>query len=306
MRVGIIGRTGTLLESANAIMATGHQVAFILTCKSEQYYDTKESDFKSFADKLRVPFYNTLDLDSCIEIIKEQGADIGISINWLTILKDPFLSIFPFGVLNAHAGDLPRYKGNACPNWAILNFENQIGLTIHKMVEELDSGPYLLKHYLGINETTYITDVYNWLNSSIPEMFVEALSLINKTGFIEQDKSTRSLRTYPRKPEDSRINWSKNRREILANIRASSHPFAGAFCFLNESNTRVVIFRASPYEVDFDFLAVPGQVCMSAAGLPVIATRDGLIVIEECYVNGLNSNDSLLLITKSLRNRLIY
>ena len=305
MRVGIIGRTGTLLESANAMLASGHQVAFILTCKSEPYYDTKELDFKAFADKLGVPFFNTLDLDSHKEIIKAQGADVGISINWLTILKDPFLSIFPFGVLNAHAGDLPRYRGNACPNWARLNFEDQIGLTIHKMVEELDSGPYLLKRFLEINETTYITDIYNWLNSSVPEMFVEALALMHKTGFKKQDESTRALRAYPRKPEDSRINWSDSRRVILANIRASSHPFAGAFCFLNDPDTRVAIYRASSYEVDFDFLAIPGQVCMSVNGQPVIATRDGLIVIEECSVSGFNAKDSLLFITKSLRNRLI-
>ena len=305
MRVGIIGRTGLLLESANEILANGHQIAFILTCKSEPYYDIKETDFEAFANKLRVPFFNTLDLDSHKKIIKAQGADVCISINWLTILKAPFLSIFPFGVLNAHAGDLPRYKGNACPNWAILNFEDKIGLTIHKMVEELDSGPYLLKRFLEINETTYITDVYNWLNSSVPEMFVEALALIHKTSFKKQDESIRTLRAYPRKPEDSRINWTDSRRVILANIRASSHPFAGAFCFLNDPDTRVVIYRASLYEVDFDFLAAPGQVCMPANGQPVIATRDGLIVIEECSVSGFNANDSLLYILKSLRNRLI-
>ena len=90
MRVGIIGRTGLLLESANEILAKGHQIAFILTCKSEPYYDIKETDFEAFANKLRVPFFNTLDLDSHKEIIKAQGADVCISINWLTILKDPF------------------------------------------------------------------------------------------------------------------------------------------------------------------------------------------------------------------------
>lgn len=173
------------------------------------------------------------------------------------------------------------------------------------MVEELDSGPYLLKRYLEINDTTYITDVYNWLNSSVPEMFVEALALIHKNGFIEQDKSIRPLRTYPRKPEDSKINWGDTSRVILAIIRASSHPFSGAFCFLNDSATRVVIYKASSYEAHFDLLAIPGQVCMSSNGQPVIATCDGLIAIEECCINGLNTKDSLLLITKSLRNRLI-
>lgn len=305
MRVGIVGRTGTLLETAKAITERGHQIAFILTCKAEPYYDKHEADFKSHADEIRVPFFNTLNLISHAEAIRELKADICVSINWLTILKDPFLSIFPYGVLNAHAGDLPRYKGNACPNWAILNFEDRIGLTIHKMVEELDSGPYLLKRFLEINETTYIADVYKWLETSIPNMFTEALELLPSTGFIEQDKSVKPLRAYPRKPQDSRINWMLNRKPILANIRASSHPFDGAFCFLNDERIRVVIFRASQYEVDFDYLSIPGQVCMSVNGYPIVATGDGLIRIEECQIDGYTSDESLLLIIKSLRNRLI-
>ncbi len=305
MRVGIVGRTGILLETARAIIESGHQIAFILTCKAEPYYDKSELDFKLFADELQVPFFNTLDLVGHAEEIRTLGADVCVSINWLTILKNPFLTLFRHGVLNAHAGDLPRYKGNACPNWAILNFEKQIGLTIHKMVEELDSGPYILKRFLDIDETTYITDVYEWLALSVPKMFVEALELLTLRSFIEQDKSKGTLRTYPRKPQDSRINWALSRKLILANIRASSHPFDGAFCFLNDEDTRVIIFRASQYEVNFEYLAIFGQVCMSVDGCPIVAAGDGLIKIEECQINAYSSSESSLLITKSLRNRLI-
>jgi methionyl-tRNA formyltransferase len=156
MRIGIVGRTGILLDTAKAIISSGHQVVFIQTCKAESCYDKKEDDFKLYAEELKVPFFNTLDLISHAEVIKKLNADVCVSINWLTVLKSPFLSIFPYGILNAHAGDLPRYKGNACPNWAILNFEDRVGLTIHKMSEELDSGPYILKRFLEINESTLI------------------------------------------------------------------------------------------------------------------------------------------------------
>ena len=305
MRVGILGRTGALLETAKSIVSSGHQIVFIATCKAEPFYDKKELDFQSFAEELHVPFFNTIDLISHTDKIKILKADICISINWLTIIENSFLSIFPYGVINAHAGDLPRYKGNACPNWAILNFENKIGLCIHKMTEELDSGPYLLKRFFEVNETTYITDIYKWIESSIPTMFIEALDLIPVQGFIEQDTSVKTLRTYPRKPLDSRINWAESRRTILSNIRASSHPFDGAFCFLNDVNTRVFIYRATQYEVDFDYLAIPGQVCFSANGCPIIATGNGLIAIEECFIEGHDQAESSLLVTKSLRNRLI-
>jgi methionyl-tRNA formyltransferase len=173
------------------------------------------------------------------------------------------------------------------------------------MIEELDSGPYIVKRYLKIDEDTYITEVYEWLRKTIPDAFTEAVGLLDDCAFTNQETGVRILRTFPRKPEDSKIEWSLGTRHILANVRASSRPFTGSFCYLNEMNFRVVIFRASRYEPDFDFNAIPGQVCLLSEGLPVVATGDGMVIIEECSVEGLDAEDSRKLVARSLRNRLL-
>jgi methionyl-tRNA formyltransferase len=305
MRVGIIGRTGILLKSAEALREAGHELVFVITCRAESFYDKNEIDFQDYASRLNIPFFDTLHLENIIEEITALKAEVCISINWLRIIEEQFLSIFPFGVLNAHAGDLPRYKGNAAANWAILNFEKTVALTIHKMEKELDSGPYILKEFMTIDNHTYIGDIYQWLSEIIPIKFVDAIKLITQKSFIEQNKKIRSLRTYPRKPEDSRINWSWNRKTILSIIRASSHPFNGTFCYLNNMASRVVIYRASEYTSDFDYLAIPGQVCFQVDGNPIVATQDGLIVIEEYKVYNSGIEVTKESITKSMRNRLI-
>ena len=305
MRIGVIGRTGVLLKSAEALREAGHELVFVATCKAESFYDKNEIDFQNYASRLNIPFFNTLDLESKMVSISALKADICISINWLKIIDKNFLSIFPLGILNAHVGDLPRYKGNAAANWAILNFEQQVALTIHKMVEELDSGPYLLKEYLKIDDKTYIGDIYAWLESSIPKMFINAMDLIKTNGLIDQDQSIKTLRTYPRIPTDSKINWSCEVDFILALIRASSHPFDGAFCFVNDTDLKVKIFRASKFNADFDFSAVPGQLCFQINGNPVIAAQDGLIEIEEWKVFDSDNEIMKESITKSMRNRLI-
>jgi len=304
MRVGIIGRTGMLLETARQILARGHEIAFVMTCRAEAYYDVDESHFRQLAAEVECPFYEGVNPNEHVDDIKRLGAQVCVSINWLTLLKDRFLTAFPFGVLNAHAGDLPRYKGNACANWAILNFEASIGLTVHRMTEELDSGPYVLKRYFPVTDDTYITDVYTWLGTAVPEMFVEAVDLLPEADFIEQDSAVRTMRTYPRKPEDSRIDWTRSRRDIIANVRASSRPFDGAFCFLNGTDTRVTVFRAAPFDIDFDYMAVPGQVCFSERGCPVVATQDGMMIIQECLIADLSPEDSRKRVIRSLRNRL--
>jgi methionyl-tRNA formyltransferase len=304
MRVGVIGRTGMLLDSAEAVREAGHEIVFVITCKSESFYEKNEFDFSEYANGLKVPFFNSIDLKHIGNEISALRADICISINWLNLIPENFLNIFPLGILNAHAGDLPRYKGNAVANWAILNFEKRIALTIHKMVEKVDSGPYLLKEFLDINEETYISDVYEWLALTIPKKFVEALDVIKTNGLIDQDQSIKTLRTYPRIPSDSKINWACDVEFILAMIRASSHPFDGAFCFVNDTDLKLKIFRASKFHVDFDFSAIPGQICFKFGDLPVVAARNGLIAIEECSISNMNTVDTMKFITNSLRNRL--
>ena len=72
-------------------------------------------------------------------------------------IPNKIINYFNYGILNAHGGDLPRYRGNACQAWAILNGENKIGLCIHKMVGgELDSGDIISRDYLDIGENTKI------------------------------------------------------------------------------------------------------------------------------------------------------
>jgi len=275
----------------------------VYTCRSEEFYKAKEEDFGAFAREMGVPFYCDTRISQRAAELRNLDADIAISVNWLTILSEDVLSIFRFGVLNAHAGDLPRYRGNACPNWAILNFENQIGLTVHRMTGDLDSGPVAAKAHFPIGESTYIGDVYEWMDGAIPQLFGDALERILTHGMVDQDGNIVPLRTFPRRPEDARIHWASRTRDILALIRASSHPFAGAYAFL-EAREMVRIFRARPYVPGYRFMAVPGQVCLRNGENPVIATVDGMIEIEDCMMEGSEDASAKVRICSSLRNRL--
>ena len=248
--------------------------------------------------------FNDNNIVSKIDLLKTYGAEVCVSINWLTLLNDSLLNSFKFGILNAHAGDLPRYKGNACPNWAILNFEKKIGLTIHKMTKELDSGPYLKKYFLDIDEFTYIGEIYNWLEIEIPNAFLNSINNISD-GFINQSGAIKTLRTFPRKPEDSKINWNDSARNITALVRASSKPFTGAFCYLNNISNKLIIYKASVFLADFDWNAIPGQICIKINDSPIVATGDGLIKIEECVFEEEKDVPAKEIILKSLRNRLI-
>lgn len=311
MRFAIIGRTAPLLEAARSMLARGHEIAIVWTSKAESFYGTDESMFRDLADTHEAEFICRTNINSpeSVERLKNAGCHLALSANWQTILSSDVIAAFPLGMLNAHAGDLPRYRGNACPNWALLEGETNITLCIHLMSPALDAGPVVKRTRLPVDDSTYIGDIYDWLWHRIPlDMVESAEGLWN--GSLEPEPQSQDeeqmLRCYPRRPEDSRIKWSEPVERIHRLIRASSHPFDGAYSSL-EGERRVTVWRASRFQkYTGHFLAVPGQVCLVDDGMPVIACGSGMLRLEEISVDGAaDSASGLETIYKSLRNRLI-
>ncbi len=303
MRIGAIGRSQLLLKSFAPLIERGHALSFIQTTRAEEYYGAGVEDFAACARTLGVPFFVGGNLRENIAPFAGD-TDVAISVNWPLLLGREIRDAFRHGILNAHAGDLPRYRGNACPSWAILNFEPSVSVTIHQMTDELDSGPWLVKSHRPIDEETYVGDICAWLDAAIPTLFADAIDQIDRGGFIAEDTSIRPFRTFPRRADDGRILWSASTRSVLALIRASSRPLAGAFSDL-EGSERVTIFRARSFDPGFDFAAVPGQICLRHGGNPVVATGDGMIEIEDCRTAAAEGAAARALVARSLRARFL-
>lgn len=287
MRVAILGRTHWLLASAELIAGQGHAIALVATARAAPEYRASEAQFAAFAQAHNAPFFDAPDINGAdfITALRAAEADIAISVNWPTLVRREACESITLGILNAHAGDLPRYRGNACPNWAILNDESHVGLCIHAMdPDALDAGPIYARRKLGLNPDIYIADVYAWLDQTIPPLFAEALANAGRRDFVPEDQAfagTRPLRTHPRRPDDGRIDWLCDAAAVTRLIRASSRPFAGAFTHL-EGKDRVVIWRARVASLDHDVSAVPGQVLgRSSNGNPLVACGAGAIEIEQ-------------------------
>jgi len=307
MRVGIIGRTKALIDSAKLLEHAGHEIAFIYTCKDEEYYKFSTQDFFNYASAKNIPYYNDLRINQNSAQLINHRAEVCISVNWMTILGQVLINAFPYGILNAHGGDLPRYRGNACINWAIINHESTACMSVHQMSAELDAGPIYAKRYFALTKDTYAKDFYDWGDNVIPEMFLEAITLIeNGQSPTPQDEAVRPYRCFPRKPQDSRINWDCDLIDIHALVRASSHPLPGAFCF-TEDGSKLRIYKSLLVPADFDFCAIPGQVCLLKDGIPLIAgTNNNLLLgLLDVSLDALNHSESVKEITSSLRNRLI-
>lgn len=310
VRIAVIGRTEMLLESARRLAGAGYAIALVGTWRASENYEAGVEQFEEFARDWDADFICSAALEKpdLLARIKAAEAQIAISMNWPTLLPKPVREMFPLGIFNAHPGDLPRYRGNACPNWAILNGESHVGVCIHLMSDELDAGDVAARRQLRLGDETDVSEVYGWLRITIPEMFKEVVDAAAAgTLTLEQQPRdpSQSLRCFPRKPEDSHIDWRKPVGDIHGLIRASTRPFAGAYTFLNDKCVR--IWRAKPHVLAYPWLAVPGQVMLAIDGDPIIACGQGALRLLETSIEDeagvtLDGRSQIL---SSLRNRLV-
>lgn len=310
MRVALLGRTRILYDCIERVLQNGDDVVLIGTCAAAPEYDIRECDFERKAKELGVVFFNDVRINcpEITELMQSVNADIAISVNWLTIIKQSAISCFKYGILNAHCGDLPRYRGNACPNWSILNGDDSYAISIHYMLPgELDSGDILIKKKYPIMEVTTITDIYHNMNDEIPELFCDALNLIRSgdvKGMPQSRNPEDSLRCYPRIPTDSFIDWNQTCDTILRNVRASTRPFQGAFCYYGDMKIYIYCAVSKPYSAPCN--VYPGQVIAidKENGQVEIAAKDGIIVVREIGLE--NDKYRAADILRSTRIRLNY
>ena len=308
MRFVAFGRTQMIYNSIKALIEHGHEVALIGTCSPAPEYLIKSKGFQELAENYGVPFFSSANINSdhIVHMLKSAAAEVAVSVNWLTVVRNEVCSIFLHGVLNAHAGDLPRYQGNAPLCYAILNNEKTLGICIHKMEpERLDSGPILVKRHVPIEAETTIGELLTVCDNLVPVMFVEALNGLENGSMKpkpQPEDPELSLRCYPRRPEDGLIVWSQSAEHIARLVRATTQPYKGAYTFLE--GRRVRIWKAHAESILLPSMGTPGQVIERREnGDLAVLTGNGLLIIEQASSeNGLITKPTSFV--QSLRQRM--
>ncbi len=284
MKIAIIGRTEILYKAAVLLKHAGNDITCILTAKEAPEYKKKALDFCSLADQWDIPFAIGSRIIDQSEFFKACNPDIAVSVNYVGLIPKEITDIFPLGILNLHSGDLPKYRGNACQSWAILNGEEHIGLCVHRMIgDELDTGDIIIRDYFPINLDSKVTQAWDWMLERGPELILQAVEkLTNDPEYILQsqaNKTSDGFRCYPRLPEDGKIEWINSAEQILRLINATNKPFSGAFCSYEEQ--KMIIWDAEVYETKENFFAVPGQVLNIHKDFVTVACGEGVLKINK-------------------------
>jgi methionyl-tRNA formyltransferase len=278
-----------MYDSIVYLASKGFAFKAIITEQAYDEYDVKDEDFRKLAEKLGVPFFLTKNLNTpeLIDIVKKEKVRAGISANWRVMIPDSFIDLFECGILNFHLGSLPDYKGNAVVNWTIINGEDHINGSIHKLTYEMDAGDIIAAKSIPIKEDTYIAEILKQGALDAPALYEEALEKL----FVDPKAclikgTVRGLHCYPRLPEDSQIIWQAHAKDVGRLIRASSKPFSGAFSYLK--NEKIIIWKAKPIIPQDKILAMPGHVIKvrKDSKTILVACGVGFLEVQEIEYNG--------------------
>jgi len=237
-----------------------------------------DAEVEGRAAELGVPVLRLRHAEIGDTIIKEQPDCVIIS-SYHRILNERVIRASRF--INVHYSPLPRYRGRANVNWAIINGEREAAITIHRIVPELDAGNILYQETVEIGPHDTVGHIYSVLNQIQREKLGDTVAR-HLDGY-EGTPQDESEATYgcARVPADGEIDWSQPTEQIYALIRALSPPYPGAYTYLGAR--RITVATARPVDAPRYVGRVPGRVVARSTGgsFVDVLSGDGVLRIFE-------------------------
>ena len=306
MKLVFFGTSDFAIPSLKALIASRHKVLALMTQpdrKKGRSLKLSPPPAKVIAQENNIPVYQPQDASSreSVEYLKKLGADLFVVISFGQILKKEVLSIPKYYSINLHGSLLPKCRGAAPTNWAVINGEKASGVTIIKMNERMDEGDIITKREVEIEPVDTNITLSEKLSDAGAALLVETLGLV-EAGKAQLTKQDDSAATYaPKlKKEDGIINWSEPAIKIHDKVRGLL-PWPGAYTYYDgkilkllqtKLDDKVIHNNRAPLRVPYNILQDPGEVLYIGKEGISVQTGSGDLVIEYLQLEGKKEMDA--------------
>jgi methionyl-tRNA formyltransferase len=215
--------------------------------------------------------------------ITDQRADVAIVLAYGRILPPPVLAAPVRGCLNLHASILPRYRGAAPINWAIVRGETETGMSLMQMDEGLDTGPVFSVRRIPIGENETTGELAVRLGALATDLVTSDMPRVvrGELTAAPQDHAAATLAPLLEK-EQGRIDWQKSAADVHNHVRGMT-PWPSAFTRVGDKLLKVMATRRSTLASHGE---LPGTILAADAGGVVIACADGVLELLRAQVEG--------------------
>jgi len=281
-----MGTPQAAVPSLERILSDGHEVVAVYTQPDKPSGRGNRIVFSpvkelALARGLAVFQPQKIRTPEALEQFRSQKADVAVVVAYGRILPATFLNAFPHGAINVHFSLLPKYRGAAPVNWAIVNGETETGVTTMKMDEGLDTGDILLQRSTRIGETENAIELMGRLSVVGAQLLSETLIELDSLTPVKQDNALASLAPIMKK-EDGLIDWKMSATEIVNRVRGFQ-PFPTAYTYFQ--GKRLTLWQAGATESASDSFSSGAIADAKGDGL-LVASGLGLLKIGELQLEG--------------------
>ena len=234
MRLVFMGTPAFAVPSLEGLAEAGHQLAGVFSQPDKpvgrHHNKLQPTPVKERALARGIPVYQpeTLRDGTALSILQELAPELIVVAAYGRFLPDEILNLPPRGCINVHSSLLPKYRGSAPINWAILNGESETGVTIQRMVREMDAGDIILQQSTPIHQSETAGMLYGRLAELGGKLVVEAVAQIEAgtARYTPQDHAKATPAPMLSKAL-SPVDWTRSAQEIYNQIRGLD-PWPGA------------------------------------------------------------------------------
>ena len=287
MRIVFMGTPDFSVGTLEAVVAAGHEVACVVTQPDKPRGRGKElqpTPVKEAAQRHGLPVYQPAKIrdPEAVEKIRSFQPDVIVVVAFGQIIPQQILDIPRYGCINVHASLLPKYRGAAPIQWAVINGEKESGVTTMQMDEGLDTGDMLLKTTIVLDEKETGGSLHDKLSDAGAKLCVETLKRLEE-GSIQPEKQGESPTEYARMLNKAMgaIDWNQDAVSIERLIRGLN-PWPSAYTTWD--NKTMKIWDADV--LSYDGTEEPGTVVDVTKNTIVIAAGEGALALKEIQLAG--------------------
>ena len=266
-----------------ALLAAGIQVDLVVTHQDDPHENVWFASVAKLCADQHIPYItpSANDLDALIPKLQALAPDYIFSFYYRHMIPAQILACAKITALNMHGSLLPKYRGRAPVNWAILHGETETGATLHIMETKPDAGDIVGQASVSIGPDETATDVFGKVSQAAVKVITEALPKLIQ-GKVPRKPNELQKGSYfgGRKPSDGQIHWHQKAIQVHNLVRAVAPPYPGAFTY--HQGQTMIVARTSlkgPFPSNLD-LGVQGIQVVDNRLFGICGDRQAVEILE--------------------------
>jgi methionyl-tRNA formyltransferase len=253
---------------------------FRISYSSEPVHNCRYADMAAWCCERSIVFRPYAAAENIAQAARETGAAAALVAGWYHMVPARVRQLFPRGCIGVHASLLPRYRGGAPLNWALLNGDFEAGVSLYELTDSVDGGVLYDQRRFAIEPGDYIGDLLRKAEAVTLDMLSDTIPGILEGGVRGRPQEGSPSYSLQRQPSDGEIDWRCTSTDIARLVRSVSRPYPGARTALD--GKPLIIWRARVADGAPLVHGAPGQIVrLAELPAPAVVTGSGLLLVEE-------------------------